>query len=141
LHYFHKVSPLFDLYGGLLTEARFSALASAFGGVRFRENSLCTLANIGIVFKLLASGLLSISHIGSIRGWRTIFFGELGLFPPFLFLFILRVWLILTEVEGLITMAAAAASAFFIPNSPETDRWLTPEERGKSANERSQDVN
>ncbi|KAI1411465.1 putative MFS transporter [Hypoxylon sp. FL1857] len=64
-----------------------SPLAGAFGG-------------------LLASGILSLSNIGSVRAWRMIFL-----------------------VEGIITMGLSLIAFFTLTDRPETARWLTEEEK------------
>ncbi|KAK4046980.1 hypothetical protein OIO90_006372 [Microbotryomycetes sp. JL221] len=55
---------------------------------------------------LLAAGLLNLGSIGSVKGWRCIFL-----------------------VEGIITTGVGLISAFLLADSPETARFLNPEER------------
>ncbi|KAL2259525.1 hypothetical protein VTK26DRAFT_6782 [Humicola hyalothermophila] len=55
---------------------------------------------------LLASGILSLDHVGSVTGWRMIF-----------------------AVEGIITIGLSVISFFTMTDRPETARWLTEEER------------
>lgn len=55
---------------------------------------------------LLASAILTIPNIGSLHGWRLIFF-----------------------VEGVITVGVSIVAFFLLTDRPETARWLTPEER------------
>ncbi|KAI0839942.1 putative MFS transporter [Hypoxylon sp. FL0890] len=64
-----------------------SPLAGAFGG-------------------LLASGILSLSNIGSVHAWRMIFL-----------------------VEGIITMGLSLIAFFTLTDRPETALWLTEEEK------------
>lgn len=64
-----------------------AALAGAFGG-------------------LLASGILSLSHFGSLHRWRMIF-----------------------AIEGIITCGLALVSFFTLTDRPETAAWLSPEEK------------
>lgn len=60
----------------------------------------------GAVGGLLASGILKIDSIGSISGWRAIF------------------W-----VEGIISMGIGLISWFLVQDRPSACKWLTPEER------------
>ncbi|KAK3381731.1 major facilitator superfamily domain-containing protein [Podospora didyma] len=55
---------------------------------------------------LLASGILTLDHVGSVSGWRMIFL-----------------------VEGIITIGLAIISFITMTDRPATARWLTPEER------------
>ena len=55
---------------------------------------------------LLASGLLSIDHIGSLKRWRLIFL-----------------------VEGIITMGIGLMAFFTLTDRPESARWLSEEEK------------
>ncbi|KAL1878026.1 hypothetical protein VTK73DRAFT_8250 [Phialemonium thermophilum] len=55
---------------------------------------------------LLASGILSLDHVGSLHSWKMIF-----------------------GVEGIITIGLAVISFFTLTDSPATARWLTQEER------------
>lgn len=55
---------------------------------------------------LLASGLLSLGSVGTIKSWRVIFL-----------------------VEGIITSGIGILAIFLIPGDPETARFLTEEER------------
>ncbi|KIW33136.1 uncharacterized protein PV07_00007 [Cladophialophora immunda] len=55
---------------------------------------------------LLASAILTLDHLGSLRTWRMIF-----------------------VIEGTITCGLGLASFFTLTDRPETARWLTPEER------------
>ncbi|KAH9907612.1 MFS general substrate transporter [Xylariomycetidae sp. FL2044] len=64
-----------------------SPLAGAFGG-------------------LLASGILSLDHVGSLRSWRMIF-----------------------GVEGVITIGLSLLAFATLTDRPETARWLTAEEK------------
>ena len=67
-----------------------SPLAGAFGG-------------------LLASGILKIDNVGSLRRWRLIFL-----------------------IEGIITVGLGIVAFFFLTDRPAVARWLTPEEKGTS---------
>lgn len=60
----------------------------------------------GAIGGLLASGILKIDSIGSISGWRAIF------------------W-----VEGIISMGIGIISWFLVQDRPSACKWLTPEER------------
>ncbi|GAA5867016.1 hypothetical protein JCM8547_008410 [Rhodosporidiobolus lusitaniae] len=64
----------------------------------------------GAVGGLLASGILKLSPIGSVHTWRLIFF-----------------------VEGIISMGIGALSWFFLPDRPDTCRWLSEEEKALCA--------
>ncbi|KAK5046785.1 hypothetical protein LTR84_007139 [Exophiala bonariae] len=55
---------------------------------------------------LLASGILSLDHFGSLKRWRMIF-----------------------AIEGIITMAIGFIAFFTITNEPHTARWLNQDER------------
>ncbi|KAK0709895.1 major facilitator superfamily domain-containing protein [Lasiosphaeria miniovina] len=55
---------------------------------------------------LLASGILSLDHVGSVRGWRMIFL-----------------------VEGIITIGLSVIAFFTLTDRPATARWLTAEEQ------------
>ncbi|KAL2022438.1 hypothetical protein VTK56DRAFT_5267 [Thermocarpiscus australiensis] len=55
---------------------------------------------------LLASGILALDHVGSVRSWRMIF-----------------------VIEGIITTGLSLISFVTLTDRPETARWLTPEER------------
>jgi MFS family permease len=55
---------------------------------------------------LLASGILKLSHFGSLHQWRMIF-----------------------GIEGIITIGLSVISFFTITDRPETAIWLTPEEK------------
>lgn len=58
---------------------------------------------------LLASGILHIDGIGSLHTWQQIFF-----------------------IEGLVTVGVSGIAYIFLTDSPETAKWLTEEERGRS---------
>ncbi|KHJ31190.1 putative mfs transporter protein [Erysiphe necator] len=73
----------------------------------FRLSLYIVMAPIAGAFGgLLASGILKISSVGSIHGWRLIF-----------------------AVEGLITCLVAIVSLFTMTDRPETASWLTQEEK------------
>ncbi|KAK4126974.1 MFS general substrate transporter [Parathielavia appendiculata] len=55
---------------------------------------------------LLASGILTLDHVGGLRGWRMIF-----------------------AVEGIITIGLSCISFLTLTDRPETARWLTQEEK------------
>ncbi|KAL2119907.1 hypothetical protein VTJ04DRAFT_6868 [Mycothermus thermophilus] len=55
---------------------------------------------------LLASGILSLDHFGSLHGWRMIF-----------------------AIEGIITIGLSIISFFTLTDRPETARWLSAEEK------------
>ncbi|AEO59123.1 hypothetical protein MYCTH_2064631 [Thermothelomyces thermophilus ATCC 42464] len=55
---------------------------------------------------LLASGILSLDHVGGVTGWRMIF-----------------------VVEGIITIGLSVISFITLTDRPETARWLTQEEK------------
>ncbi|KAH7080986.1 major facilitator superfamily domain-containing protein [Paraphoma chrysanthemicola] len=60
---------------------------------------------------LLASGILKLSHFGSLHGWQMIF-----------------------AVEGIITMGLALISLFILTDRPDTARWLSEEEKEWAVN-------
>lgn len=55
---------------------------------------------------LLASGILTLDHFGSLRSWRMLF-----------------------AIEGLITIGVALVAFFTLTDRPETARWLSQEEK------------
>ncbi|KAI1776975.1 putative MFS transporter [Hypoxylon cercidicola] len=73
----------------------------------FRISLFVVMAPLAGAFGgLIASGILSLSNIGSVRAWRMIFL-----------------------VEGIITMGLSLISFFTLTDRPETARWLTEEEK------------
>lgn len=73
----------------------------------FRISLYICASPLGGAFSgLLASGILKISHIGSVRTWAMLFL-----------------------VEGLITIGLGFISFFTLTDRPETARWLNPEEK------------
>ncbi|TKY84545.1 hypothetical protein EX895_006447 [Sporisorium graminicola] len=67
---------------------------------------LVTAPSAGAFGGLLASGILKIPHMGSVRSWEMIFL-----------------------IEGLITMVVAIVGYFTLTDSIHTARWLTEEEK------------
>ncbi|KAI1482236.1 MFS general substrate transporter [Daldinia eschscholtzii] len=73
----------------------------------FRISLFVVMAPLAGAFGgLIASGVLSLSHIGSVTTWRMIFL-----------------------VEGVITIGLSLISFITLTDRPETARWLTPEEK------------
>lgn len=73
----------------------------------FRLSFYIAMAPLAAAFGgLLASAILTIPSIGTLHGWRLIFF-----------------------VEGVMTVGVSIVAFFLLTDRPETARWLTPEER------------
>lgn len=77
------------------------------GELAFRVSLYIFTSPLGGAFSgLLASGILRIRSIGSVRSWAMLFL-----------------------VEGLITIGLGTVAFFTLTDRPETARWLSPEER------------
>ncbi|KAI1303787.1 MFS transporter [Xylaria venustula] len=73
----------------------------------FRLSLFIVMAPLAGAFGgLLASGILTLDHFGSLHSWRMIF-----------------------GIEGIITIGLSLISFFTLTDSPETARWLTQEEK------------
>ncbi|KAF1364357.1 MFS general substrate transporter [Lizonia empirigonia] len=73
----------------------------------FRLGLWMTMAPLSGAFGgLLASGVLNLSHFGSLRGWQMIF-----------------------AVEGIMTIGLALIAFFTLTDRPETARWLSEEQK------------
>ncbi|KAI1387290.1 putative MFS transporter [Hypoxylon trugodes] len=73
----------------------------------FRISLFVVMAPLAGAFGgLLASGILSLSHIGDVRAWRMVFL-----------------------VEGIITMGLGLIAFITLTDRPETARWLTEEQK------------
>lgn len=74
---------------------------------------------------LLASGLLRIDGIGSVRGWEQIFLvecvSESGLYAGF--------WLTPSLRRGLVTIVIGIVAFCLLPEDPASVRWLNAEEK------------
>lgn len=82
-----------------------SPLAGAFGG-------------------LLASGILRIDSIGTVRRWEMIFLIEVRALSSSILAFSLTL-----SVQGIITVGLGIIAYFFLTDSPSVASWLTPEEK------------
>ncbi|KAH7040886.1 major facilitator superfamily domain-containing protein [Microdochium trichocladiopsis] len=77
------------------------------GELAFRLSLFIVMAPLAGAFGgLLASGILSLDHFGTLRSWRMIF-----------------------AIEGIITIGLAIIAFFTLTDRPETARWLNEEEK------------
>ncbi len=73
----------------------------------FRLSLFVVMAPLAGAFGgLLASAILQLPHFGSLHEWRMLF-----------------------AIEGIMTLGAGVLALLLLTDSPETARWLTPEER------------
>ncbi|KAK4500869.1 hypothetical protein PRZ48_009061 [Zasmidium cellare] len=101
-------------FGVLSVACAFVNDKAQVSGVRYRRAELAFRLSLYIVMAplagafggLLASGILSLDHFGSLHTWRMIF-----------------------GIEGVITIGLSLIAFTTLTDRPETARWLTPEEK------------